>query len=58
MSKYILTLAYILFGIYAMCLIQGSENTDKYLGIGMITYLVGLLINQLEENEDKGTMEG
>lgn len=58
MSKYILTLAYLVFLGYAMGLIYGYENTNKILGIGIIIYLVGTLTFQLEENEDKGTMEG
>lgn len=58
MSKYILTLAYLTFLGYAMGLIYDYENTDKILGIGIILYLVGTLTTQLEENEDKGTMEG
>jgi hypothetical protein len=52
MSKYILTIAYILFLGYAMGLIYNYENTNKILGIAIITYLVGTLINQLEEHED------
>lgn len=58
MSKYILTLAYIIFIGYAMGLIYDYENTNKLLGIGIILYLSGILISQFEENEDKGTMEG
>ena len=58
MSKYILTLAYLTFLGYAMGLIYDYENTDKILGIGIILYLVGTITYQLEENEDKGTMEG
>lgn len=58
MSKYILTLAYILFIGYAMGLIYDYENTNKLLGIGILLYLSGVLISQYEINEDKGTMEG
>lgn len=58
MSKYILTLAYILFIGYAMGLIYDYENTNKLLGIGIILYLSGVLISQYEIDEDKGTMEG
>jgi hypothetical protein len=58
MSKYILTLAYILFVGYAMGLIYNYENTNKLLGIGILLYLSGILINQFEAHEDKGTMEG
>lgn len=58
MSKYILSIAYVLFLGYAMGLIYGYENTDKILGVGIILYLVGTLTTQYEENEDKGTMEG
>lgn len=58
MSKYILTLAYILFVGYAMGLIYNYENTNKLLGIGILLYLSGILINQFEADEDKGTMEG
>jgi hypothetical protein len=50
MSKYILTIAYILFLGYAMGLIYNYENTNKILGIAIITYLVGTLINQFEIN--------
>lgn len=58
MSKYILTLAYIIFVGYAMGLIYNYENTNKLLGIGILLYLSGILISQFEEHEDKGTMEG
>lgn len=58
MSKYILTLAYILFIGYAMGLIYNYENTNKLLGIGIILYLSGILTSQYEIDEDKGTMEG
>lgn len=52
MSKYILTLAYILFVGYAMGLIYNYENTNKLLGIGILLYLSGILISQFEEHED------
>lgn len=52
MSKYILTLAYILFVGYAMGLIYNYENTNKLLGIGILLYLSGILINQFEAHED------
>ena len=55
MSKYILSVAYIIFLGYAMGLIYDYQNTNKLLGIGILLYLSGILISQYE---DKGTMEG
>jgi len=52
MSKYILTLAYIFFLGYAMGLINDYLYTNKILGIAIILYLSGILINQFEEHED------
>jgi hypothetical protein len=57
MSKYIISIAYILFLGYAMGLIYDYENTNKLLGAGIILYLVGSLINQFEY-DDKESMEG
>lgn len=57
MSKYIISVAYIMFLGYAMGLIYNYENTNKLLGLGIILYLVGSLINQFEY-DDKESMEG
>jgi len=52
MSKYILTLAYILFLGYAMGLIYDYLHTNKILGVGIILYLTGSVVQQLEINQE------
>lgn len=57
MSKYILTVAFMLFLGFGIGLIYRYENTDRILGTAVITYLIGTLIN-IKEDEDKEPMEG
>ena len=57
MSKYLISIAWILFLGYSVALIKNNEYQNQILGFGLIFYLVGTLLAQFED-EDKGTMEG
>jgi len=57
MSKYILTLGYIVFLGYAMGLIYDYVHTNKILGVGIILYLTGSVVQQFEINQEENEYE-